>query len=436
MDGSHRCDDRSRRRPRLGVIGWEEQRGERLRRLGEELGFEARPVLDVGQVRYLHRLDFDELLEAARRAMREHPVDGLATYWDFPSSSITAILAEEQGLPGPGLPPTVIFEHKYWSRLLQKKVAPDDTPAFAGVDVFNDPAADGPPLPYPFWLKPVKSFSGMLGFRVTDDRQWCEAITSLRAGIERLGRPFQQVLDLVDDVPEPVARLGGTGAIAEAILDGVQCTLEGHVLAGEVEVHGIFDIHRAADGSTFTHYTYPSRLPETARRRMHTIAGDLLTAAGFEEGAFNIEFFVDVDAGRTWILEINPRISQEHDQLMTWVDGATNLQVMAMTALGQCPGLRPRGGRSAMAGKFFVRRDADATVTRVPDARELTAIEERFSPCQVELLVREGDRLSELAEQEPYSYLVAYVHLGADDHSELMDRYEAVVRSLELGFEG
>jgi len=427
MDGSEQRE--------LGVIGWDEKRGERLREIGGQQGFAVRSLLDLGQVRYLQDWDLDELLDEARQRLRGHAVEGVATYWDFPSSCIAAILADEHGLPGPGLAPVVVFEHKYWSRLLQQKVAPEDTPGFAPVDVFAGPGDEDPPLPYPFWLKPVKSFSGLLGFRVADRTQWCEAITSLRAGIERLGGPFQQVLDRVADVPEPVLRLGGAGAIAEAALEGDQCTLEGHVHDGEVEVHGVFDIHRAADGSTFTHYTYPSRLSETARQQMHTIAVDLVTVAGFDNAAFNIEFFVDEEQGRTWILEVNPRISQEHDQLMAWVDGVTNLQVMAGTALGEHPRLEASGGPCALAAKYFVRRERDATVTRVPDARCLAAIEARFAPCVVELLVQPGDRLSQLPEQEPYSYLVAYVHLGADGEQELTERYEGVVRALNLGFE-
>ena len=419
----------------LGVIGWDDDRGDRLRRVGDEQGFAVRPVLDLARVRYLRRWSFEDLLDEARQRLRDEPVDGVATYWDFPSSCIAAILAEDQGLPGPGLPPVVTFEHKYWSRLLQQKVAPKDTPRFAPVDVFADPVADGPSLPYPFWVKPVKSFSGLLGFRVADDVQWCDAIRHLRAGIERLGGPFQQVLDRVADVPEPVTRLGGSGAIAEEIIDGDQCTLEGHVHDGEVEVHGVFDIHRAADGFTFTHYTYPSKLPVGARERMRTIAVDLVTAAGFDQGGFNIEFFVDTEGERTWILEVNPRISQEHDRLMAWVDGVTNLQVMARTALGDHPGLEVRGGPCALAAKYFVRCERDATITRVPDAERLAEIEARFAPCVVELLVERGDRLSELPEQEPYSYLLAYVHLGADDEAELSDRYEAVTLALDLGFD-
>jgi len=88
-----------------------------------------------------------------------------------------------------------------------------------------------------------------------------------------------------------------------------------------------------------------------------------------------------------------------------------------------------------LAAKYFVRRECDATITRVPDAQRLAEIEAQFAPCVVELLVQQGDRLSELPEQEPYSYLLAYVYVGADDEREMTDRYEAVTRALDLGFD-
>jgi hypothetical protein len=346
----------------LAIIGSQARHIRWLRRIGDEQDFAVRPVLAFGRVRQAEAYDIEDLLAEARQELDAGPVAGITTFWDFPSSCLAPILAEEHGLPTQGLRATVSFEHKYWSRRIQERVAPDDTPAFAAVDVFDEAVLDGPPLDYPFWLKPVKSYSGHLGFRVSDDGDYRHAVEQLRAGIRRLGEPFQDVLDRVDDVPDEVAAVGGTGAVAEQIVDGHQCTLEGHVHDGEIEIHGIFDIHRAEDGSTFTHYTYPSRLPRDARAQMREIANDLVKEVGYDHAAFNIEFFVDEPAGRAWILEVNPRISQEHSHLMDWVDDATNLQVMAQTALGRRPTLEPREGPATVAGKYFVRQWEDAVV--------------------------------------------------------------------------
>lgn len=416
----------------LAVVGLRPHRVAWLERIGDELDFEVLSILPFDLVRRAQRYDIDELLAHARANLGETGAAGIATYWDFPSSCLVPILAGEQGLPTSGLRAAVCFEHKYWSRLLQRKVAPADTPDVAPVDVFETSADDPPPLPFPFWLKPVKSYSGHLGFRIDSADDYRHALAALRDGIDRLGVPFQNVLDRVDDVPAEVAELGGRGAIAEQIVDGQQCTLEGHVYDGEVDIHGIFAIERGEDGSTFTHYLYPSHLSASARARMRDTATGLMRAAGYDDAAFNIEFFIDEDAGRAWILEVNPRISQEHSHLMEWVDGATNLEVMAQIALGRRPTLLVGEGASAVAAKFFVRQWQDAIVTSVPDEDRIRALEEHYAPCAIEVTVHEGDRLSELPDQEAYSYIVAYVYLGRDTEEELHADYDTVVAELGL----
>jgi len=416
----------------LAVVGLRPHRVAWLEAIGHRCGFEVAAVLPYELVRKAERYDIEALLDQARRRLAETGATGIATYWDFPSSCLVPILAEERQLPTPGLRAAVCFEHKYWSRLLQREVAPEDTPEVVPVDVFDTSAAAEPPLPFPFWLKPVKSYAGHLGFRIDSADDYRHALEALREGIGRLGVPFQHVLDRLRDVPPEVAEVGGTGAIAEQIVDGQQCTLEGHVCGGEVDIHGIFSIERAEDGSTFTHYLYPSHLPDAARARMRTIATGLMEAAGYDDAAFNIEFFVDDATGRTWILEVNPRISQEHSHLMDWVDGATNLEVMAQIALGRRPTLLVGEGASNVAAKFFVREWQDAVVTSVPDEDRIRSLEQRHAPCAIEVTVHEGDRLSELPDQEAYSYIVAYVYLGRATEAELHEDYDTVVAELGL----
>ena len=420
--------------PTLAVIGLDARHHRVLKELGNDHGYDVRGVLGYDRVRTARRYDLDDLLAAARRSLGNDPVDGITTYWDVPSSCLAPILAEERGLPTPGLRAIASFEHKLWSRQIQQEVAPDATPPFAAVDVFDDRSLEPPPLPFPFWLKPVKSASSHLSFHVRSATEHAAAIRQLRRGIGRLGLPFQHALDRCDDLPDDIAALGGCAAIAEGGLDGDQCTLEGYVRDGVTHVHGIFDIHRGEDGSTFTHYTYPSQMPEPARARMEEIATALIDRVGYDGAAFNIEFFHDRESGRTTILEVNPRISQEHSQLMAWVDGATNLQVMADLALGRAPELRTGHGESSVAGKFFLRRPEDAQVTRIPTDRELAELEERFAPAAIDLIVHDGERLSDVPEQESYSYLYGYLYLAADDDAALTRRAAMVEDELAIRF--
>lgn len=416
----------------LAVLGLHPTLRPRLQEIGREQGVDVRGLLAFEEVRQAPAYDIRDLLRTARSQLEGTAVDGIATYWDFPASCLAPILAAERDLPTPGLRPIALFEHKYWSRLVQQEVAPDDTPPFAAVDVHDDRLLEDPPLPYPFWLKPIKAYSSHLGFRIDSDDDLRHAVEVLRRRIGRLGTPFQDVLERVPDLPTEVADVPGTWAIAEGIIDGAQCTLEGYVHAGEVSVVGVVDILRNVNGSSFTDYVYPSRLPEEVRARMRDIAGELVAAAGFDHGPFNIEFFWDDAADRTWILEVNPRIAREHADLMAWVDGATNLQVMARSALGEPPELRRRAGGATVARKHFHRRTTDGVVERVPTADEIAAIEDRHAPCVIEVTVREGDRLSEIEDQEPYSYELVDVYLAGDSDDEVEDRLRAVLEELDL----
>jgi hypothetical protein len=46
-----------------------------------------------------------------------------------------------------------------------------------------------------------------------------------------------------------------------------------------------------------------------------------------------------------------------------------------------------------------------------------------------------GDRLSELYDQDSYSYALGVVYLGADDEDELIRKYEQALEGLPFEFE-
>lgn len=138
-------------------------------------------------------------------------IDAIVGYWDFPISSMVPILAERFGVRSASLRSVVMCEHKYWSRLEQRKVI-DEYPRFALERDRVLPAE----LRYPVWLKPVKSFSSALAFRVEDDRDFVRAVGEIREGVGWVGEPFQMVLDLLD-LPAEIAEAGGQACLAEEV---------------------------------------------------------------------------------------------------------------------------------------------------------------------------------------------------------------------------
>ncbi|MFP4637360.1 MAG: acetyl-CoA carboxylase biotin carboxylase subunit family protein [Spirochaetaceae bacterium] len=373
------------------------------------------PIADMVRraVEQLHRFE---------RETGEH-VDAVCGYQDFPVSTMLPLICRDVGVRSPSLESLLKCEHKYWSRLEQKKVIPEHIPAFTAFDPFDDDALSGIELPYPFWIKPIKSSGSFLGFRVENEADFAAAIPIIREQISLIADPFGYVLGRVDLPPE-VAAVEPHYCLAESIIGGRQCTLEGYSLEGRVEATGIVDSIRYENGVSFFRYEYPSTLPYKVQERMIRIAEQVLPALGFDDAAFNIEYFWDREKDKMWLLEINTRVSQSHSDLFEKVDGASNQAITVDVALGRDPEFPVQRGRFPRAAKFFRRVFVpDGIVTAVPTAEEVARVEREIPGTIVKPQVHPGMRLSELLEQDSYSYALCYYFIGGEDQKDLLDKY-------------
>ena len=405
-------------------------------------------AVDIGVDYRLHELlSFDEVkgqgfypveqcLCKARERLQafEGSIDAILGYWDFPVTTMIPILCREYGLPSPSLESVLRCEHKYWSRLEQRKVIPDMTPRFAAVDPFDDAAVGAIDVPFPFWIKPVKGTDSLLAFRVRNRRELSHAIGKIRGRIDRIGRPFDQILAHAE-LPEEIAGIGGHHCIIEEAVGGHQCTIEGYVFAGEPRHHGIIDSINYPKRSSFLRYQYPSILPKRVKSRISEATNRLLLHLGYENATYNVEYFYQPKTEKLTLLEINPRLSQSHSDMFEKVDGAPNFRIMLELALGRDPDFPLRRGRYGCAAKFHVRVFEDGIVTHVPGAADLQRIQEEFPDTLIEVKVAQGARLSEMLEQDSYSYDIAHVHTGARDRKSLLEKYNRILEALHFEFE-
>lgn len=409
------------------VLGLDPFNLETVEGLRESRRYVFRPLLPTSKVLKAESYDYEELVREADRELREfdQTVDAVVTWWDFPSTALVPVITELWDLYGPTLQSVVTLEHKYWSRLVQRLVAPEHVPSFAAFDPFAENTLQNvldAGLEYPFWVKPVKSVASYLGFRIEGPDDFEHALSVIRAEIGQYGEPFQQALSRVHDRPHEIDWVGGNACLAEGIIGGRQCTLEGYVSFGDVHIYGDIDSLRLPGSSTFRGYQYPSRLPMPILRRMREITTDVIAASGLDHSCFNIEFFYDEDAGRIWLLEVNVRLSQSHCDLFAKVDGASSQRVMLDVAQGRDPRMPHRHGEYATAGKYFLRATEDGVVRNAPSEADVAAVVERFPGTRVQLDARAGMLLSELPVQESYSYELGRVYVGGDDHDQLDDR--------------
>ncbi|MCX0275314.1 ATP-grasp domain-containing protein [Nocardia zapadnayensis] len=393
-------------------------------------------MLDYDTLITADEFDFDELLDRARAELRafDGRVDAIIAHWDFPTSVLVPILADEFGLPSPSLESVLKNEHKYWSRVLQRESVPECVPDFCAFDPFDPDALDKIDIPFPFWVKPIKSHSSQLGFEVTDAEVFATAIAQIRAEIGRIADPFDRALERVD-LPEEIRVAGGRTCLAEQVVTGTQAAPEGTMFRGEYQVHGLFDMRKDAAGHSFDHLDYPARtVPEDVQQRMIDVTERYLRHTGYDNGCFNSEFMWDSETGKLWLIEVNTRISQSHSDLFAKVDGSSNHGVAIDIALGDRPRMPHRKGEFAVAAQCMVPRYEDGIVRAVPGEADIAALQRRFPGTLVHIEVQPGDRLSDLPNQDAYRYKLATLYIGAPDADELERRYREAIDALPFEF--
>jgi len=397
-------------------------------------------ILDPAELYDTEVFDMASLLRHAEEQLRaiDGGIDAIVGYMDFPVSTMLPLLCERLGTRTTSLESLLKCEHKYWSRLTQREVIPEHIPAFTAFDPFDEQAlahigAAG--LSFPFFVKPIKSSGSRLGFRIDTPEDFANAVAQLREEIGLIAGPFNVVTEQAD-LPESVRAVDGRFCMAESIIGGHQCTAEGYVQGGEPRVYGIVDSIRYPHVISFFRYEYPSTLPDDVQRRMREIAARVMRHTGYDDAAFNIEFFWDETQDRIWLLEINTRISESHCTLFEKVDGVSHQQVAVDLALGRTPRMPVDEGEDTVAAKVFHRIFVeDARVARAPTQADIDAVRERVPGAVVVPLVSEGMRLSELPEQDSYSYAVAAIWLGAASRDELLAKYRTVLDMLPFTFE-
>lgn len=418
------------------VIGLDDFHLELMRQIRHAEDYAFHPLLSYEEaINKTEQFSFDRLLDMAESRLKAFPgpIDAVIEHWDFPASTILPIIARRFGLRSPSLEAILKCEHKYWSRLEQQKVLPEYTPRFEAVDPFDGDALGKLEIPFPFWLKPIKSFSSYLGFRIDNEEDFRHAIEKTQKGIRRVGEPFNEVLKHADLPPE-VAAVDGNHCIAEEIVSGLQCGVEGFTCNGTPMAHGIIDCVKDARRWSFTRYEYPSVWPEHVQQRMVDASKRLMSHLEYDNGAWGVEFFWHEDTDELALIEINPRISQSHSDQFIKVEGASNHEVLVDVALDREPDFCHDSGKYKSAAKFLLRKYTDTEVTRVPSADEIAQVEKSFQDTTIKLLVKEGMPLSELPNQDSYSYEIANIYLGAQSQEELVHKYRQVSGALHFEF--
>ncbi|MFH8344127.1 acetyl-CoA carboxylase biotin carboxylase subunit family protein [Streptomyces sp. NPDC018045] len=416
------------------VLGLEEANLPALHDVPDADRYRFHPLLTVRELQ-VGEVSVPDLLKKAQCVLDsfDGSIDAIVGYWDFPVSTLVPILSERYGTRSTSLESVVKCEHKYWSRLEQEK-AVDSHPAFGRVDLHADTPRPPEGVSFPMWLKPALAYSSELAFGVKDEQEFHAAVEKIRKGIRRVGEPFEYILGLLDLPPE-MAGVGGQVCLAEEALSGIQVAVEGYVHDGEVTVYGVLDSIDYPGSSSFLRHQYPSTLPEAVLHRLRDISARVMRRIGMREATFSIEYFYDPHTDAINVLEVNPRHSQSHAELFQYVDGAPNHHAMLRLALGEDPAMPHRKGRYRTAAKWYYRWFTDGVACAVPTREEIERIESEIPGTRIHVIPEPGQHLSDMEQQDSYSFELAHVFTGGDSEEELREKYDHCVAALHLACE-
>ena len=346
---------------------------------------------------------------------------------DDVGSVIAASVAERLGLPGPASAALLSAQHKLTSRIAQQAaLSPENMPEFRAVSLDATEA----PLPFPFFLKPVRGHLSMLATRIDNIDQFRAALAEARAKLPATTKAFA-------DVQSSAGLTGGVevqSMIAESIITGDQVTVDGFVSRGEVQTLGVVDSVMYPGTKSFKQFDYPSRTPVAVQQRMQDLAAQVARSAGLDETMFNVEMSYDPGTDKLQVIELNTRMSSQFASLYEAVDGTNPYELQLALASGQKPSFERKKGQFPFASSFALRTFEDHRVAAVPRAEDIERLTGQSPDLRVEVLVKEGQRLSE-SPQDTESFRYGIINLGGHSREQLAARRDEVIKQLDLKLE-
>ena len=366
----------------------------------------------------------DVYLEYVRGLCDKYGINSLLNTSDYPGSLFTSILAQERGFAAPSLSSILACQHKYYSRLLQKKYVPDATPECALVK--HGEYDQVKKMQFPLFVKPVKSYLSALAKKI-DSYDELVAYLSHAQIPEQFLLPFNWALKNYSELA-----CDGSYFIAEQFLKGRQVTLEGYMLDHRVGILGIVDSYFHEGTLSFERFVYPSDLPDSVQQRMIECATRIMKGVGFDHNLFNIEFMYDPDTDDIKIIEINPRMSSQFSDLFAMVNGVSSYELLYDLIQGKQPIVKKEGAFNVAAS--LVRREwKDQRILKAPTQQDLERARERFPELRYYPWMGQGEKLSDVM-QDGTSYVYCWIHLGARDAQELEEKYDEAKQLLPYEF--
>lgn len=273
----------------------------------------------------LPEFDAVRFAEKCLTTARREKVDGVFCSDDF-GNFISALVALDQGLPGPPLSAMVSANHKYYSRC--DEVSPI---RFAG---YRIPAGDLASWDrFPAQVKPPSLSFSLLQTTARDAGELADAADAALERVPAWERPYRALFRAFTKASDyPLAH--DDSIVVEEYVDAVsQHAVEGWSDAtGRCFVWAISDNNYRLGGS-LDNNSVPSMLKQSERDRLVAATFDFVSRSGYRSSFWNVELWVRRD-GSICITEVNGRTCTSMSSLYRSVFGMTQYAAALSVACG------------------------------------------------------------------------------------------------------
>ncbi len=372
--------------------------------------------------------DILRFVERLAAKYRRIGLDGIVSNNEQFGALAASLLAERLGLPGLHPATVITAQHKFYARERLKARVPALMPDYAVFPYSIEREADVP-LPFPFFVKPVKATYSVLARRVDTfaDLQRHLTFNLLETFIiKRLVKPFNDVMRARADF-----RVDAHHLIAESLLEGRQVSVEGLVQHGEIHVLGIVDALMYPGTQAFLRWEYPSRLPADIQSHAIAAAKRIIEAMEYNHGFFNVELIIDTATSDIKLVEINPRMASQFSDLYDKVDRLDLHGIELQLSCAEKPDLVPREGTYRCAASFVFRKFDGTPLMHVPTPEKLAWLAAFDPDAHLMLYIKHGRALArEMKWLGSHRYAV--LNMGGKTLAELTQKHETVKNHLEF----
>jgi hypothetical protein len=402
--------------------------GQARYRASHEFAFEGFDLFRFPDNARLFTFDVLRFVERLVGRYREAGIEAVVTSDEQFGPIVASLVASRLGLPHTPLAAVLQAQHKYHARASFERSVPECNVRH-GLIARDFRRMGRAPLPFPFYVKPVKAAYSVLARRVDSfaelDRHarfsWFE-----QAIIERLVKPFGDVMRAHSDLQiEPFSML------AEELIAGHQVTLNGLARRGAVTFLGAVDSIMYPGTDHFQRFEYPSLLRPEVISRLEGATARALAGIGFTHGMFNVEMRVDTATGAAKIIEINPRAAGQFYDLFERVDGYSLFDALLALEAGEEPVIRHRAGRDAIAASFVLRDFLGEGLSRWPSSSEIRELQSRHGGAHVMIYAKRG---SDLRREMKWlgSYRYGVFNLGAASREAMFRAYHRICADIRF----